>query len=311
MDIQNLMNEYLAKMTQENEQPCFPIFGAVKLDSTLYNAFLSISKKRLLITFIHRRSIGATIETNLDLKYVRILKKKWSKQRTIILRFQHDSPIEIFAFPNIKRLENQETNLQSFIDFLTQKAPAPLPLKEQEGIKLRHQYINVYLAMLAVAFGIFLPVFFMLEWSQYGMSFAIFCSYLYNILPILDLFFTPLIIFSLLNRFCFGKIVCVLNENGFYMENDFYQWNEIQSIFLMQDLPGKRDPKHNTAVLTIQNGEDPYKVELPYFPFFGRHTIKKFAPQVPIIHDKTGIIVFIIAIVVLFLFALFICLFGI
>lgn len=58
---------------------------------------------------------------------------------------------------------------------------------------------------------------------------------------------SPLLLLSLLNRFLFGKVVCVLDENGLHYEGGFIEWSAVTGIDYEARLPLRSGPAYSYA----------------------------------------------------------------
>ena len=129
-------------------------------------------------------------------------------------------------------------------------------LKDIQGIKIRQQYFTIpvfihYVMMLFVPYCILIfsmrfGIFNMQEWlsSVWISVWVCFC------------FSLPWVILKFLNTVYFGKVICVLTENGIYYKDGFIEWNRISKIEYIIDLPPRHrhDPKQRCrAVLYIEN----------------------------------------------------------
>ena len=106
------------------------------------------------------------------------------------------------------------------------------PLSDKDGMKVRRQYFNIVIfiilaIMLCVPYSILVVTllddnlnFVMANWlNSVKISFLV-CFGIS----------VPFIIASVLNRYYFGKIVCVVNEHGVYYEDGFIYWYDIEKI---------------------------------------------------------------------------------
>ena len=114
-----------------------------------------------------------------------------------------------------------------------------LPLNEIQGKKLRRQFFTffvllpyflmLYVPYCGLVFSIQLDKFDIYKWLELlGTSFV--CCFAFSI---------PWIVLKLLNCFCFGRLVCVLDSSGIHHENGFIKWHHITKIEYDVNLPGK------------------------------------------------------------------------
>ena len=91
-------------------------------------------------------------------------------------------------------------------------------------------------------------------------------------------FSIPCGILNILNRLYFGKIVCVLTEDGIHYNDGFIEWNRISKIEYIIDLPPRHrhDPKQRCrAVLYMENKT----IVLLHAPRRILRSVKKLHPQ--------------------------------
>ena len=139
---------------------------------------------------------------------------------------------------------------------MKKKAKADFPLHEVQGIQIRRQYFVwiVYMYLWAAwmivsvftAFRIFdgpsetypLPQTFF----EIGYIFLVFCL--------------PWVILSILNRFLFGKIVCVIREEGIYHKDGLTPWEDIREVIYKIDIPSRSSMRYATEQKLY--GKTPY-----------------------------------------------------
>ena len=103
-------------------------------------------------------------------------------------------------------------------------------LKGLIGVWIRRQYFNfpiyIFLSILLLAIEIvtFIPLF------ESDFNFDKWSEDVFASIFTTTIFIIPCIVFSVLNRFFFGKIVCVLNEQGIHYKDGIVKWNDILSI---------------------------------------------------------------------------------
>ncbi len=104
------------------------------------------------------------------------------------------------------------------------------PLKDIEGKKIRKQYFNVPIYLYS-AMCLFVLLFVTFEQIYSGnFNFEQWIEDVFAVLFVFVLFIVPLLILSVLNRFLFGKIVCVLNEKGIYYSEGYTYWHDIDCL---------------------------------------------------------------------------------
>lgn len=180
------------------------------------------------------------------------------------------------------------------------------PLKELSGIKIRRQYFNFFLLLYALVFVEFLL-----------LSFAGVLTQKYTIGDFLEgltftlLFLSPLLLLSITNRFFFGKIVCVLDENGLYSnevgvmnkngmrcEFGYIKWVDITEIEYHHSppFPTRRnygDFLNRYSHIIIKNHENiiGYVAQAPFYLLI---QIKKLHPEIKVGLSKNDRFTFIV-----------------
>ena len=103
-------------------------------------------------------------------------------------------------------------------------------LKNISGAKIRRQYFSFLIYMLfsvliaVVEVVTFVPLF------RDNFDFNKWVEDVFTSVFIAAIFIVPCIVFALINRFLFGKIVCVLNEEGIHYKDGLVKWCDILCI---------------------------------------------------------------------------------
>ena len=92
----------------------------------------------------------------------------------------------------------------------------------------------------------------------------------------------PIILASVLNRFLFGNLVCVLTRQGIHTESAFIEWDKVSQITYCPQLPsrsGMRVPKDFChAVVTVRkSGNQTYEIVIPHCPLYAIRKMKKLS----------------------------------
>lgn len=104
-------------------------------------------------------------------------------------------------------------------------------LKYIDGRKIRRQYFNVpliilYTMMLAIPYFIYIISFLTGKFDSYGQISTFFTS-----VWICFVFSLPLLFLRILNKYCFGRIICVLSREGIHYANKGkLRWETIEKI---------------------------------------------------------------------------------
>lgn len=71
-----------------------------------------------------------------------------------------------------------------------------------------------------------------------------------DILEAMFLLCSPIIVMAVPNMFLYGKIICVVNKEDSYFENDFIPLDEIDSITYDLKLPARRGAGYRCAIIS-------------------------------------------------------------
>ena len=150
-------------------------------------------------------------------------------------------------------------------------------LKEIDGKEFRRQYFTVIIYIL-LSFMLFLPYAMTVSKLIYGNFDS--SMLLYDVLTTVAVCFIiqlPFIVLAILNRFCFGKIICVANEQGIYHKNGFVAWKDITKIEYEFQLPTKRRVYPSYAFI-YTNDED-NSVQITHAPMYLLKYAKRIKPS--------------------------------
>ena len=153
-------------------------------------------------------------------------------------------------------------------------------LNETKGKKIRRQYFKMPIILL-FALMLYIPycmLLFSLDLGTFDMQ-----EWLSSLwLSVWSCFFCalPWIVLAVLNRSYFGKIICILTEDGLHYSDGWIEWNQIWRIEYVFELPGKGveySTKKCHAVIYTKSGEP---VVLLHAPHGILKAAKKFHPQI-------------------------------
>ena len=148
-----------------------------------------------------------------------------------------------------------------------------------DGRKIRQQYFMIpvlmhYVLMLFVPyciliFTIQLGKFNMQEWLS-SIWISVWVCFCFSI---------PWVILKFLNKAYFGKVICVLTEDGIHYNDGFVEWNRISKIEYVIDLPARNryDPKRKCRAIVHTENET---ISLFSAPHSILRSVKKLKPQI-------------------------------
>ena len=91
-------------------------------------------------------------------------------------------------------------------------------LIEVDGKKIRRQYFNIFM-FFEIALALFMTIpalVFNTLWGNSGTKLNSWSEIFTHVIAVFIGLMLPVILISFLNRFLFGKVICVLNETGIY-----------------------------------------------------------------------------------------------
>lgn len=97
---------------------------------------------------------------------------------------------------------------------------------------------------------------------------------------------SPIIALALLNRFLFGKILCVINNDGIQLENDRIQWQEIKRITYIPEVFNRGAEYSRVCVTRSRSSGEPVDIVINHFPVYGLQVIKRICPQIEVKFHK-------------------------
>ncbi len=162
---------------------------------------------------------------------------------------------------------------------MKRKKVSQINLKEIEGKKVRWQYFSVLVILMCalIFFVSYCMLVFTIKLDEFNIR-----KWLSDVLTtvwICFCFSAHWIILTILNRFCFGDIVCVLTENGIFYNDGFIEWDRISRVEYIIDLPSKYryDPNRKCRAV-IYTGDD--SIVLLHAPRYILRLVKKFDRQI-------------------------------
>lgn len=152
----------------------------------------------------------------------------------------------------------------------------PNYLNEIVGVKIRWQYFTVPILMFNFI-AIFVPyciLIFSIPMGNFDFN-----EWMSNAVILILAFFVlsvPFIILSIFNRRYFGKVICVINDDGIYHEYGFVRWNSITKVEYVIKLP-QRFNKNNFCHAIIYTRSE--KIILDHAPLSILSCVKKYKPE--------------------------------
>lgn len=296
-----LMNKALSRLLNEGETIIHPICAVLERNGRRYFSYFAFTDDALLIALTYENNTTWSKRISLDIASLKIKEYKFFGKRgyEVNIAFKNNTPIKIIIpYKNFTYGEQKE-DIQQFINYIKEHSPQNSypPLKNITGTKLRRQYFNAPLWFVLPIIPICIILIAMVLIRHNEFSFSEWLALSLNGIGLLIAIISPFIVLSVLNRFWFGKIVSVINNQGIYFENNFLPWNKINKIEYIPDTAG-RQYKINLRLygytrlkLTLNSGiGDEYDAEIKNFPLYGLFFFKKFCPDKKIKFDAKNVI---------------------
>ena len=164
-------------------------------------------------------------------------------------------------------------------------------LLSKSGKKIRWQYFNTYI-YLQLSLIPAVPVMIMLTELKKG-NFDIWSGIaeMAGAIPVLlvmyGILIGPFIILSILNRFCFGKVLAVVDDSTLLLKDREMDINNITEIAYHPKLRSRSESSscYATFVMQSKNG-DTESFDVAHFPLYGLKEIKKRNPNIKLSFDN-------------------------
>lgn len=153
-------------------------------------------------------------------------------------------------------------------------------LKNSDGVKIRMQYFNapIFAVIVLIIFMLFIGGAVAIKNKESISS--------HDMIPALGGLFiltAPFIILSASNRFFFGRVVCVINDEGIRLidEPQIIKWGEIVKVsYTPAGVIGHRLYFSEADILVPINGSELTRIlTLPHLPLYGLRLMKKHMPE--------------------------------
>ena len=286
------MIETLSGMLQDGETLMYPIFGYIKYNGFQQFAYFGLTEANFLVACLSGENVTDTMRIPLNITSVQMKKSKLFKEYTINILFEKGKAYTICAFPKVLKVKSQEENFPLFLKLLKSKAKKQAKTFEEiEGPKIRWQYFNTYIYIM-LAFIPAVPVMIIAQELRKG-NFDIWNTILEmsGAIPVIAVMYGmligPFIILSVLNRFCFGKILGVTDDNTLFLENREVPIKKIVEIVYHPRVMSRRKISFSYATFVVRSNENETEAfDVIHFPMYGLRTIKKHNKELKLKCDK-------------------------
>jgi hypothetical protein len=206
--------------------------------------------------------------------------------------FENKKTFEISVFPNVLKIKSQKENLPLFLEHLKSKSKKQAkPLKETEGEKIRWQYFNTYIYMMLSLSPAMSAMIIMGELRHGNFDIWNVIVEMSGATPVMlaiyGILIGPFIFLSIFNRFAFGKVLGVVNEDTLFLENREISITDIKKIVYHPRIMSRRSVAFSYATIFVRtkaNNTEP--IDVVHFPLYGLRKIKKYNKEIKLSCDK-------------------------
>ena len=155
-------------------------------------------------------------------------------------------------------------------------------LKHIDGKKIRRQYFNapliaLYSLMLAIPYAIFV-----ISWGMGKLDPSAWPSTLWTSIWICFVFSLPFLILRILNTYCFGRIICVLTEEGIHYPTGKLRWETVEKVEYAIDTKPRYKSDAGKAFRVILYTRGGKHIVLDKAPLRTVSQIKKYRPELDV-----------------------------
>lgn len=164
-------------------------------------------------------------------------------------------------------------------------------LLNKSGKKIRWQYFNTFIYIMLAIMPVAPVMIIILELKQGNVDIwgviAEMAGAIDVVLAIYAIFIGPFIVLSVLNRFCFGKVLGVVDNTTLSLNEREIDINNIIEIVYHPRILSRSSLSFCSATFTLQTKNDGVQsFEVVHFPLYGLKIIKKYNPNVKLSCDK-------------------------
>ena len=286
------MIETLSNMLQDDEILLHSIFGYIKDNNFQQFAYFGLTETNFLIAFLSGENVVDTAKIPLNITSVQVKKSNLFKEYTINILFENGKAYTVCTVPKVLKVKSQEASFPLFLKFIESKAKQQVKsLEETEGEKICWQYFNTYIYII-LAFIPAVPTMIIAQELRKGnfdiWNLIVEMSGAAPALVVMyGIFIVPCIILSIFNRFAFGKILGVTNEDTLFLENREIPIKDIVKIIYHPRVMSRRNIIFSYATFVVQTSKsDTESFDVIHFPVYGLRKIKKHNKEIKVSCDK-------------------------
>ncbi len=164
-------------------------------------------------------------------------------------------------------------------------------LLNKSGKKIRWQYFNAYI-YLVLTFTPVVPIMIiLLEFKKGNFNIGNVIVDMFGAAPVVLAIYGslvgPFIVLSILNRFCFGKVLGVVDDSTLFLNDREVDINKIIQIAYHPTVMSRISFKSCYATVIVQSKSgDTESFDVAHFPLYGVKEIKKQNPNIKVSLDK-------------------------
>ncbi|MBR6507157.1 MAG: hypothetical protein IKT37_06120 [Clostridia bacterium] len=294
MTNKELMFASLNDLLESGETLMYPIYGILDQGNARSYGYFGFTKSHFLMVLLtpSGKQVRSATRIPLNINSVSVKKTFGILQHSIYIDFKDAMPCKILASEKVLGLDTQIKNFPAFVGHLKSIAGCAesIDLKKTDGSKIRFQYFNVIIYYLLVFLPV-IPVMITIIGSKYeNYELPAFSELVFEVLKIGAPIILPLVFLSILNRFLFGKIICVVDNSALVLEDTKIPLRYIKKVSYTPKLISKHKVNYTFATLHIDSPEKgEYTTDILHFPLYGLRVIKSHNPNVKIKFTKSGV----------------------
>ena len=278
------------RLLLEDENLNCSFFGSANKENFQKNGYFALTETHFLAVFVSGTRVIDTVRIPLKIESVKIKKSKLFGKYTISIVFKNGASYTISVCEKVFGFKEQKENLSKFIEYIRSVSKNEEPTMERvAGYRVRWQYFNTYI-FAVLSFVPTVPIMVLILDLRQGKFEHTKKLFEYSevapvILFILLVILGPFLLLSLLNRFFFGKLVCVINGETLTLDDCEIPLKNIEKVVYVPQIPLKTryrfylDFTYARIFVRPMFGKA-YSIDVLHFPIYGLKKLKKVAPHV-------------------------------
>ena len=275
---------------------CF-FWGNVDESNSRKNGYFALTETHFLAVFVSGTRVIDTVRMPLRIESVKIKISILFGKYSISVVFKNGACYNIFAREKVLGLKEQKENISGFIERIrTVSKKEELSMENADGYKVRWQYFNTYIYTV-LSFVPVVPIMVLIldlkrgsfEHSKKLLEYSEIVPLLFFIIFIV---LGPFLLLSLLNRFFFGKLVCVINDENLVLDDREIPLKNIEKVEYAPQIPFSYRSLRHIDFTYVRIFVRPmfgkvYSVDVLHFPIYGLKKLKQVAPHIKVRWNKS------------------------